>query len=140
MYPGYKLNICFVSSLPFDFHKREQKRETTKEPGKTVSTDGQTICDGGAVTLTANVSGGQGTSLFQWLYDDPIDGWQPIVGENLLRSDSEACRQFQSIAPIDRTDRLVAVVDSSGIGGIACEAFDQRVVLVPVQLALPVRK
>ena len=50
-------------------------------PVVSVSANDQDICDGGSVLLTADVTGGTGTTLYQWQFNDPIDGWEDIPGE-----------------------------------------------------------
>ena len=51
------------------------------DPTVSVSSDFTDICDGGLANLTAVVSGGAGTTNYQWEYNDPIDGWEIIPGE-----------------------------------------------------------
>ena len=54
------------------------------DPTVTITIDDDQICEGGAANLTANVTGGAGTNAYQWLYNDPTEGWINIAGANCL--------------------------------------------------------
>ena len=64
---------CFATSAP-------NAVIVVADPVVSISSDYTDICDGGIATLTANVSGGTGTTLYQW-QSDPGSGWQNIGGE-----------------------------------------------------------
>ena len=49
-------------------------------PALTVSQDLTDVCEGGSAVLTAFVSGGTGSTSYQWQYNDSILGWIDITG------------------------------------------------------------
>ena len=66
---------CEVTSTPITIN-------VVPDPVVSLAADDQSICDGGSVELTATVTGGTGTTVYQWQYNDPVDGWEDISGAN----------------------------------------------------------
>ena len=61
-------------------HKLDSCNNVLGDPTLTISADNNEVCEGAIVTLSSTVSGGTGTTLYQWEIFNLGTGWEPIPG------------------------------------------------------------
>ena len=79
--PGtYEYRLFIQQNEGCDEFSNEITVTVIPDPTVSVTADDLSVCEGGTATLSATVSGGTGTTLYQWQIEN--SGWQDIGGAN----------------------------------------------------------
>lgn len=123
---NYRLEViqdsgCYGASLPIQV-------TVVPDPVVTITADDETISAGGSFTLSSNVTGGNGTSTYQWqLFDLNATGWtnSDIFAANAstFTNIGSTVPDFDPIIAGSYLLRVVVIQDSG------CEAFSNEITI-----------